>query len=126
MKSVLGYKALVAAPKGAEAAPGAGGGQQRAPAPFLVSFMPFLIIILIFYFLIIRPQQKQQKETQKMLAGLKKGDRVITAGGLHGTIVDFKEQEKVVTLEIAPNVRVSVTRASVSSVKREGQLPPQN
>ena len=126
MKSVMGYKALVAAPKGGEAAPAPGGGQQRPPAPFLVSFMPFLIIILIFYFLIIRPQQKQQKETQKMLAALKKGDRVVTAGGLHGTIIDFKEQEKVVTLEVAPNVRVNVNRSAVSSVKREGQLPPQN
>ncbi len=117
MNSDFGYRMVMAA-----AAPEAAGSgaAQRPAAPFMVSFMPFLIIIAIFYFLIIRPQQKQQKDTQKMLAGLKKGDRVVTTGGLHGTITDFKEQEKTVQIEIAPNIRVNVTRSSVASVRREG------
>ncbi len=88
----------------------------------LTSLIPFALIFVIFYFLLIAPQRKQQKELESMLAALKKGDRVVTTGGLHGTIVDFKEAERAVVIEIAQNVRVTVSRSAIASVKREGQI----
>jgi preprotein translocase subunit YajC len=69
---------------------------------------------VIFYFLLIRPQQKKQKETRNMLSSLKRGDRVRTAGGLHGTITGITDT--VVTLEIAEKVRVKVDRNYVAAV----------
>ncbi len=71
------------------------------------------------YFLILRPQAKKQKERQKMLDALKKGDDVITAGGLHGKIVGFKNDDKVVVLKIGDNVKVDVERSAIASVKRQ-------
>jgi len=81
--------------------------QQGAPAQNpLVSLLPFILIIIIFYFFLIRPQVKRQKEIQKFRKNLKKGDKVITAGGIYGKITDIKEN--VVILEIAPDVRIKV------------------
>lgn len=97
--------------------------RQQSSSTMLVSMAPFIVIFAIFYFLIIAPQRKQQKETDQMLAALKKGDRVVTSGGLHGTVTDFKEVDKAVVLEIAPNVKVTVSRSAVTAVKREAQLP---
>lgn len=94
-------------------------------APSLVtSLLPFGLIFVIFYFLLIAPQRKQQQETDKMIAGLKKGDRVVTSGGLHGTIVDFKEADKAVVLEVAQNVRVTYDRKAIGAVRREAVPPP--
>jgi len=110
-----------APPGGALVAPAV---TERASGPsMLVSLAPILVVIGVFYFLVIRPQQQQQKETEKMHAGLKRGDRVITSGGLHGTITDFKEAEKAVVIEVAPGVKVTVTRASVTTVRREASPP---
>ncbi len=81
--------------------------QPGAPAQNpLVSLLPFILIIIIFYFFLIRPQVKRQKEIQKFRKNLKKGDKVITAGGIYGKITDIKEN--VVILEIAPDVRIKV------------------
>jgi len=68
----------------------------------------FIAIFAIFYFLLIRPQQKKAKEHQKFLSELKKGDNVVTNGGIHGEITGLTD--KVVTLEIAPNVKIKVSR----------------
>ena len=59
----------------------------------LVSMLPILLIFVIFYFFIIRPQNKKQKETDKMIAALKKGDKIVTIGGIHGTVAQTKEVE---------------------------------
>ncbi|MDR3247255.1 MAG: preprotein translocase subunit YajC, partial [Treponema sp.] len=72
-------------------APDGGGGAPAGGSAFL-QFVPFIAIIAIFYFLIIRPQNKKQKETQRMLGALKKGDRVVTIGGIHGVIQSVKDQ----------------------------------
>jgi preprotein translocase subunit YajC len=86
--------------------------QQGAPAPSCAQQMfPFAIMILIFYFLLIRPQQKQEKERQEMLNRLKKGDVVITSGGLIGTIASV--QDKEVQIEVADKVKVRVARDDV-------------
>lgn len=77
----------------------------------------FGLIFLIFYFMIVRPQQKRQKERQKMLDAIKKGDKIITAGGVHGTVVGV--EEKTVLVQIADNVKVKVDRGSVSSIVSE-------
>jgi preprotein translocase subunit YajC len=81
----------------------------------LSSPLPMLILMfVIFYFLLIRPQQKKAKAQREMLSSLRKGDNVITSGGIYGTITGIDDQ--IVVLEIAPQVRVKMSRASVSGV----------
>lgn len=81
----------------------------------LTSILPFLLIILVFYFLILRPQQKRQKERQNLLSAIKKGDKVITAGGLHGTVEELTD--KTVTVRVANNVNLTVERTSIATIK---------
>jgi preprotein translocase subunit YajC len=92
----------------AQTAPGASG-----PGP-LVTIFPFILIFVIMYFLVIRPQQKKAKTHQEMLNKLKKNDEVLTAGGIYGKVVALADN--VVTLEVAPNVRVRVNRPQISAV----------
>lgn len=92
----------------AQGAPGAGG-----PGP-LITIFPFILIFVIMYFMVIRPQQKKTKEHQQLLNRLKKNDEVMTSGGIYGKVVDLKET--VVTLEVAPNVRIRVNRAQIATV----------
>ncbi|MCL2804938.1 MAG: preprotein translocase subunit YajC [Treponema sp.] len=94
-----------------------GGAQQGAEGsgPSLISsLIPFAAVILIFYFLIIRPQNKKRKETEKMLGGLKKGDRIVTIGGLHGTIQSVKETTVIVKVD--DNVKLEFLRSAISTV----------
>ncbi len=93
------------------AAPG-GGGQQGS---ILSTLLPLVVIFAIFYFLMIRPQQKQQKRHKEMLTALKKGDRVITRGGMMGTV--YTIAENIVTLEVADNVRIKFSRESIAGVE---------
>jgi preprotein translocase subunit YajC len=72
------------------------------------------LIFIIFYFLLIRPQQKKQKEHQRMLEAIKKGDRVVTSGGIYGTVVGVKDN--VVVLKIAENVKIEVAKSAVSHI----------
>lgn len=74
----------------------------------LAGFLPMILIFVVFYFLLIRPQQKKAKAQQEFLSNLKKGDEVITGGGLHGKITGLTDT--VVTLEVADNIRVKVSR----------------
>jgi preprotein translocase subunit YajC len=83
------------------------------------AFIPLILMFAIFYFLLIRPQQKKAKQHRELLSTLKKGDRVVSSGGLHGVVTGLTEE--VVTMEIAPKVRVKVSRGSISGLlKREG------
>ena len=93
-----------------------------AASPF-ASLVPIVVIFAIFYFLLIRPQQQQAKEHEKMLGDLKKGDRVLLSGGLYGVIVGFKGAD--LEIRIAENVRVAVSRASVSRLAPEGAPVPE-
>ena len=79
----------------------------------------FALIIGIFYFLILRPQQKRQKERLKLLEALQKGDRVVTSGGLHGTISGL--DEKTVLIQVADNVKLKFERSAVTTVVRDGE-----
>ena len=76
----------------------------------------FGLIILIFYFMILRPQQKKQKDRQKLLESLQKGDKIVTIGGIHGTVVGL--EEKTVLVQIAENVKVKYERSAISSINR--------
>jgi preprotein translocase subunit YajC len=78
----------------------------------------FALIIGIFYFLILRPQQKRQKDRQKMLDAVKKGDKVVTSGGLHGTVAGL--DEKSLLLQVADNVKLKFERSAVTAVVHEG------
>jgi preprotein translocase subunit YajC len=99
--------------QGGAAAPGSAGG--------LSSFIPLILMFVIFYFLLIRPQQKKQKEHREMIANLKKGDRIITSGGLHGRITGL--DDSTLTLEIAEKVRVKVNRGNVAGLVRATAAP---
>jgi len=79
--------------------------------------IPLVFMFAIFYFLLIRPQQKKAKEHRALLEALKKGDLVVTAGGMHGKVSALDDQ--VVTLEIAPGVNVKVNKGFVASVKKD-------
>ena len=92
---------------------GEGGGNP------IMSFLPLIAIIAIFYFLILRPQSKKQKETQKMLGALKKGDRVVTIGGIHGVIQSVKETTLIVKVD--ENVKLEFNRAAISSVSSQAR-----
>jgi preprotein translocase subunit YajC len=91
---------------------------QGAPGPAgaspLISFFPLVLVFVIFYFLLIRPQQKKAKEHREMLERLKKNDEVLTSGGLYGKVVSLADN--VVTVEVAPNVRVRVNRPQISAL----------
>lgn len=93
--------------------PGGGGGGAEGQQPGMGQmFTLFLPMILIFYFLLIRPQQKRAKDQAAMLKALQKGDDVVTTGGIHGKITNLADH--VVTLEVAPNVRIRVSRENVA------------
>jgi len=87
------------------------GGANANP---LSMFVPIIGMVVIFYFLLIRPQQKRQKETQEMIEAVKKGDRVVTASGLYGTVAGIKEN--IIVLKIAENTKVEMLKSSVSGV----------
>ena len=86
-------------------------------AAMFSSLMPIFLIFIVFYFLHIRPQSKKQKEHQKMLEALKKGDRVITASGLYGTVHEI--QGSIVKLKISENVNVQMLKSAISAVINE-------
>ena len=97
---------------------GTGGGEGQSGG--IGAFLPLIIIFAIFYFLLIRPQQRKAKQHKQVLASLKKGDRVVSSGGLHGVITGLTDD--IVTLEIAPKVRVKVSRGYIAGTagKTEG------
>ena len=83
----------------------------------LSTVIMFGLIFVIFYFLIIRPQQRRQKEREKMLGAVEKGDKIVTSGGLHGTVSGL--EEKTVLVEIANGVKVKVDKAAITQVNKE-------
>jgi preprotein translocase subunit YajC len=89
-----------------QAAGGSGTGSS------LISFIPIVLMIVIFYFLLIRPQQKKEKDRKNMISALKKGDRVLTAGGIYGVVDSFNEGD-IVIVKIANNTKVEMSKNSV-------------
>jgi preprotein translocase subunit YajC len=81
----------------------------------LVQFLPLILIFVVFYFLLIRPQQRKAKDQKTMLDALRRGDRVVTGGGIIGTVARVDNPEEVV-VDIAENVRVRVVRSTITTV----------
>jgi preprotein translocase subunit YajC len=82
----------------------------------IIQLVPLILVFVIMYFLLIRPQQKKLKEHQAMVAALRRGDQVVTAGGLIGRVTKVKDTENEVEVEIAQGVNVRVVRSTITSV----------
>jgi preprotein translocase subunit YajC len=93
---------------------GGGAGGAGSQGGGIGAFLPLILMFAIFYFLLIRPQQKKAKQHKQLLSALKKGDRVISSGGLHGVVTGLTDD--VVTMEIAPKKRVKVSRGSIAGI----------
>ena len=102
---------LLIAQSGAE---GEGGGNP------LLSFLPFILIIVVMYFLMIRPQAKKQKEKQRMVEALKKGDNIITNGGIHGKVMGFTDDNKTVIVKVDDNVKLNIDKSAIGVVVQVG------
>jgi len=98
----------------------AGAGAAAAP-PAWINFLPIIGMVLIFWFLILRPQMKRQKEHQQKVAAVKKGDQVVTAGGLVGKVL--KVDDTYVELELGTNVRVKAVKATIGDIIPPGGTP---
>ena len=98
---------------------GSGAGGAGGQGGGFGAFVPLILMFAIFYFLLIRPQQKKAKMHKEMVNTLKKGDRVVSSGGLHGLVTGITDT--VITMEVAPKVRVKVSRGSIAGVaQKEG------
>jgi len=93
--------------------------QGASPVGQFSPFIMILAIIAIFYFLLIRPQQKKQKEHRQMIDSLEKGDEVVTAGGIHGVVAKVKDD--IVFLEVAEQVKLKVSKASVAVRRKKSE-----
>ena len=97
---------LLMAPQGG----GEGGGS-------FLGFLPFILIIVIMYFLMIRPQVRRQKEKQKMIEAVQKGDNIITSGGIHGKIMGFSDDGKTVIVRVDEKVKLNIDKSAINVVK---------
>ncbi|MFA5310996.1 MAG: preprotein translocase subunit YajC [Candidatus Omnitrophota bacterium] len=89
--------------------------QPQAPNPIL-NLLPLALIFVIFYFMLIRPQKQKEKEHQKMLSNMAKNDEVVTASGIHGTIINVKD--KTVILRIDENVKIELEKNCIAFIKK--------
>ena len=96
-------------------------GSADQPNPF-ISFLPFVFLILILYFLIIRPQQKRQKDHQRLLGDLKINDMVITSGGIIGKIANIKKEKDTVILKVDDNTKIEVRRIAIAGLWQESSV----
>ncbi|KPL12968.1 hypothetical protein AMJ85_00745 [candidate division BRC1 bacterium SM23_51] len=97
----------------------AGEGSPRAPMEGFIWLI--VIMVLAFYFIIIRPQKREQQEKQKMVASVSKGDRVVTIGGIHGTVAGVDQTRNTVSVDVGKNVKIEFSRNAVSSVEKKGK-----
>ncbi|MEO6323456.1 MAG: preprotein translocase subunit YajC [Thermoanaerobaculia bacterium] len=94
-----------------QAAPGIGGTSG------LIQMVPYLLMFVLFYFVLLAPMRKQQKKTKEMLSALKKGDRVVTTGGIYGTVAQIEDQ--IVWVKIADTVKVKMSRSAITGVVQD-------
>ena len=85
----------------------------------IAAFLPFLLIGVIFYFLIIRPQSKQKKQHDTMLAELKKGDKILTRGGLYGKVINFHNNNQKISIDVGSGVKVNISRSYIASLDKK-------
>lgn len=96
--------------------PGGGSGQANP----LALWLPIILIFAIMYFLIFRPQAKKQKQQRLMIESLRKGDKIVTTGGIYGTIVGVKEKENSIIVKIDDNTKIELVKSSVAQVVEKG------
>jgi preprotein translocase subunit YajC len=100
--------------------PAEGAGQTNP----LTALLPFVIIFAIFYFLVFRPESMKRKKLEKMIAGIEKGDKITTTGGLLGIVTNVKEN--AVTAKIAENVKVDIVKSAISRVEKKKEISDEN
>ena len=110
---------MVITPAYAQAAGGGGGN-------ILLELTPFLLIIVIMYFLLFRPQQQRMKQHQAMVAGVRRGDTVVTSGGIVGKVTRVYDDSDEIQVEIADGVKVKVVKATLSDVRSKSEPVPAN
>jgi preprotein translocase subunit YajC len=106
---------MFSSPAWAQSAIGGGGGEA------LMQILPLVLIFVVFYFLLIRPQQKKSKDHKEMLGKLRRGDRVVTGGGIVGTVAKVPDSGDEISVDIADNVRIKVIRGTISAVISRGE-----
>ena len=92
-------------------------GSASSTSQLVSTFVPFVLIIAIFYFFLIRPQNKKQKETEKMINALKKGDKIVAIGGIHGVVSSTKE--KTVIVKVDDNCKIEFSRSAIAGVESD-------
>ncbi len=97
--------------------PPAGAGGQ-APNP-LIQIVPLVLIFVVFYFFMIRPQQKKQKDREKVLDSLKRGDKVVTIGGAHGTVAGIDTEKKTVLVQVSDTTKIKFDRTAIANIEKQ-------
>ncbi len=91
---------------------------QAAPNP-LIQIVPLVLIFIVFYFFMIRPQQKKQKDREKVLDSLKRGDRVVTIGGAHGTVAGIDTEKKTVLVQVSETTKIKFDRTAIANIEKQ-------
>ncbi|MBN9262048.1 MAG: preprotein translocase subunit YajC [Hyphomicrobium sp.] len=95
---------------------------QAGGSDFMIQLLPILLMFVIFYFLLLRPQQQRVKQHRDMVANIRRGDVVVTGGGIIGKVTRVKEGEAEIEVEIAENTRVRLMRGTVAEVRVKGEV----
>jgi preprotein translocase subunit YajC len=91
---------------------------QAAPNPF-IQIVPLVLIFIVFYFFMIRPQQKKQKDREKVLDSLKRGDKVVTIGGAHGTVAGIDTEKKTVLVQVSETTKIKFDRTAIANIEKQ-------
>lgn len=91
-------------------------GKQSSPGGMLSMLLPFILMFVVMYFLILRPQKKKERERKALLSRIKRNDRVVTAGGVHGVITSVRENEIILRVDDAKDVKIKVDRSAIVTV----------
>ena len=91
---------------------------QAAPNP-LIQIVPLVLIFIVFYFFMIRPQQKKQKDREKVLDSLNRGDKVVTIGGVHGTVAGIDTEKKTVLVQVNDSTKITFDRTAVANIEKQ-------
>lgn len=91
---------------------------QAAPNP-LIQIVPLVLIFVVFYFFMIRPQQKKQKDREKVLDSLKRGDKIVTIGGVHGTVAGIDTEKKTVLVQVSDTTKITFDRTAIANIDKQ-------
>ncbi|MEI7933617.1 MAG: preprotein translocase subunit YajC [Chlorobiaceae bacterium] len=91
---------------------------QAAPNP-LIQIVPLVLIFVVFYFFMIRPQQKKQKDREKVLDSLKRGDKIVTIGGVHGTVAGIDTEKKTVLVQVNDSTKITFDRTAIANIDKQ-------